>query len=109
MDRSEKRRLRRLFAKDQTHGGILPDDCRIKPTGQDTYDRASRRLFREADVSTFWLNPKLVRLSHGPAGVTAEGFGDSEAEALIEAGSALEARLVFVRLEREVGYEARAT
>lgn len=88
---------------DYTYGGIVPAECRGKPSGEpDVYEPHGRRLFRESDVSRFWIGKDCLRLTHGPTGISAEGTGD-EREALIEAGTILEARLVFVRREKELG------
>lgn len=109
MNRARRRQLTKLFKADPTHGGVVPPECRGTPSGKpDAYDPDKRRIFDMADCSQLWVDNRTIRLTHGPTGLSAEGEGDSEGEALIDAGTILEARLVFVRLEREAGFVLRA-
>lgn len=87
----------------------MPWECRgtPEPGKIDQYDADKRRLFNIADVSRFWVSDTVLRLTHLPTGVSAEGEGPDEREALRLAGVSLEARLVFVRREKEVGFDAR--
>lgn len=96
--------LRERWGVDPTHNGVVPPECRGTPSGAiDSYSPSNRRLFKLEDTTRFWIGDRVLRLTHGPTGISAEGEGEDEREALIAAGTVLEARLVFVRIEKELG------